>query len=295
MRASARIALAASLAPALALAGCSLFPTTRHLPVPKAPELVQSETPDQLVALVDQRWNDLHSLTATVDIQATALKVIDSEATTYPKVRAQIVIGKPDSLRVYGTFFGVEAFDMASDGEDFTLKIPSKGVAYEGSDAAKGTSKNTWENLRPPFFFNAMVVRGVDPGNHYFVTTNTATMEDVKKKHLISVPEYILNVNRVSPDSPQETAVRVITFHRDDMLPYEQEIYDKDGNPETHVTYGTYASFNGVQYPSAITIRNPEAGIELVLTVEAVHENVPVKEDQFVVGVPKGIKIVHLP
>lgn len=294
MRALARAAAAAGLALPLALSGCQLFPTTRHLPVPKAPGLVQTKTPEELVALVNQRWDALQSLTAKVEIQATELKTSQGVAVTEPSVRAIIVVGKPEKLRVYGTLLGFPAFDMASNGQDFTLKIPSKGIAYQGSDTAKGTSKNTLENLRPPFFFDAMVVRGVDPENHYFVTQDTETMVDVKKKHLISVPEYILNITRVNPGSPQETAVRVITFHRDDMLPYEQDIYNSEGELETRVTYGVYESFNHVQFPSTITIRSPIYGVQLVLTVEDVHQNVPLPEDQFAIELSKGMKIIHL-
>ncbi|MGH9605766.1 MAG: DUF4292 domain-containing protein [Terracidiphilus sp.] len=294
MKTLRRIMAAAGLALPLMISGCQLFPTTRHLPVPKAPGLVETKTPEQLVALVNQRWDALESLTATVEIQATQTKTDLGVSKTWPSCHAQIVIGKPEKLRVFGTFFGVEAFDMGSNGDSFTLKIPSKGIAYEGSDTAKPTPGLTWENLRPPFFFNALVVRGVDPADHYFVTNNTVTMEDVKKKHLFAMPEYILNIDQVNASSPEETAVRTVTFHRDDMLPYSQEIYDNEGNPETHVIYSAYQNFDKVQFPTVITIENPEAGIELVLTVKSVHENVPVKDDQFEVSIPKEIKVVHL-
>ena len=45
----------AALALPLALAGCSLWPTTRHLPVPKAPPSVETATAQQLVDIVNQR------------------------------------------------------------------------------------------------------------------------------------------------------------------------------------------------------------------------------------------------
>ena len=48
----------AALALPLLLTGCSLIPMKRHLPVPKAPPSVQTATPEELVAQVNQRWDD---------------------------------------------------------------------------------------------------------------------------------------------------------------------------------------------------------------------------------------------
>ena len=36
------------------------------------------------------------------------------------------------------------------------------------------------------------------------------------------------------------TPRRMVTFHREDLLPYEQDLYDSEGNLETHVTYAGY-------------------------------------------------------
>jgi len=87
-----------------------------------------------------------------------------------------------------------------------------------------------------------MVVRGLEPDEHYFVTSHTATIEDPARKHLYLVPEYTLNINRVNPQSRAETPVRSVTFHRDDLLPYEQDIYNSQGELQTQVTYEDIAT-----------------------------------------------------
>ncbi len=296
MRTRARFAAAAGLMLPFLLSGCSyLIPTKRKLPVPLAPAVVQTVTPQELVARLDQRWNNLSALTATVEIYATEYKTMQGEAKNYPSCRGYVVIGKPNRLRVLGTYFGVKIFDLASDGKDFTLEIPGKDLAIKGSNVARAKSKNTWENLRPPFFFNAMVVRGVEPDEHYFVTSETVTMEDPAKKHLYLMPEYILNINRVNPGSRSETPVRIVKFHRDDLLPYEQDIYNSEGELQTQVTYDGYRMYDSVQYPSTISIRSPLDGFKLVLSVISVHENMTLKPDQFELQLPDGIKIQHLP
>lgn len=295
MKLLARSACAAGLFPLLLFSGCSyLVPSKRKLPVPKAPSIVQTVTPEQLVARLNQRWDSLQALTATVEIYATEFKTEQGEAKNYPSARASIVISKPERLRVRGTYFGVMIFDLASNGSNFTLVIPSKNLAIEGSNKSKGRSGNTWENLRPPFFFNAMVVRNVEPDEHYFVTSDTETMEDPTKKHLYSVPEYILNINRVSPNSQNETPVRVVTFHRDDLLPYNQDIYNSQGELETQVSYQNYRKFNSIEYPSTISIASPLNGFRLVLTVENVHENMKLPADEFQLQLPPGMNIQEL-
>ncbi len=50
---------------------------------------------------------------------------------------------KPKMLRVRGTYFGVMIFDMASDGSEFTLVIPSKNLAIEGSSTVKEKSRKS--------------------------------------------------------------------------------------------------------------------------------------------------------
>lgn len=292
-----RCALSASaLSLPLLLAGCSLFPTTRRLPVPKAPALVQTATPQQLVTQLNDRWGALKNLTATVEIQATELKTAEGVEKDFPSCRGYIILSKPQLLRVLGTYFGVTIFDMASNGNQFTLVIPPKGVAIEGSNTVTEKSTNPLENLRPDFFFDAIVVRGLDPDESYMVSADTDTIEDPAKKHLYIEPEYVLSVMRRDPSGDGEfIPVRQVTFHRDDMRAYEQDLYDKQGTLTTVITYGAYSSFSAGMYPSRVTIKRPLEGIELSVTVERVQENLTnLPADQFDVKIPADAKVQKL-
>ena len=96
MKPHCRIARLTALLPALLLAGCSLLPTTRKLPVPKAPPTVQTVTPEQLVSRLNDRWAAISTLTAKVEFHATKSK--DGVATDYPSVEGHILIRKPADL-----------------------------------------------------------------------------------------------------------------------------------------------------------------------------------------------------
>jgi outer membrane lipoprotein-sorting protein len=288
------MAAAFLIIPFLLLSGCGILWTTRKLPVPKAPSIVRTVTPDELVAQVNQRWAALDTLTATVEIQASVLKSKEGIAKDYTTVRGHILLRKPEMLRVWGQYFGVRAFDMTSDGKNFSLYIPPKNMEIKGSTAVSKKSANQMENLRPGFFFDAMVVRGLQPDDLYGVVADTETAEDTARKHLFTVPEYVLSISRSKPGTHRLTPVRVITFHRDDLMPSQQDLYDSEGNLETIVDYANYQNFDSVRFPATIVIKRPLEEYQIVLTVESVNENVTLTDDQFHFKIPEGTKIQNL-
>ena len=294
MRLHARPARAVALVLPLLLSGCSYFiPTKRHLPVPKAPAIVQTATPDQLVAQLNQRWNALNNLTAIVEIYATETKTGEGIAKDFPSCRGVIIMRKPQMLRVRGTYFGVMIFDMGSDGNRFSLVIPSKSLAIEGTSAVTEESANPLENLRPDFFLDAIAVRGMDPDEEYMVAGDTETVADASNKHLYTEPEYVLSIMH-HKNGHELLPTRTITFHRDDMLPYDQTVYNGEGVLETQIFYTNYTTFSAGKYPAKVTIKRPQEGIQIVLSFEEVHENVNVTDSQFQVKIPEGATIKTL-
>jgi outer membrane lipoprotein-sorting protein len=270
--------------------------TTRKLPVPKAPSMVQTIAPEDLVKRINQRWDALQSLTATVEIQASVVKTKEGVAKDYTSFRGHILMRKPELLRVLGQvpILGTKMFDMASDGKNFTLLIPSRSKAVRGSNTIKKKSASQVENMRPGFFFDSMVVRGLEPGDEYMVTSDTDTVEDAAKKHLYLVPEYILSIMRLKPGSHELAPVRVVHFHREDLEPYEQDIYDTTGTLETVVLYSSYAMYGTSLYPSQVTIKRPLEDYQIVLTVEEVKENMALTDVQFQIKIPEGTQIQNL-
>jgi outer membrane lipoprotein-sorting protein len=289
-----RVAFAAALLLPILLSGCSLFPTIRKLPMPKAPTLTQSVTPDVLVARLNQRWDALNTLTATVEMQASVYKSKEGTAKDYPTLHGFILMRKPAMLRVVGMYLGVRAFDMASDGSESTISIPAEKKVIKRSNSLKKKSANALEDLRPQFFLDALAVRGLDPDDLYEVTTDSPTVEDTARKHLYSIPQYVLNISRRKPGSQQLLPVRKIFFHREDLQPYEQDIYDSEGNRETQIFYDDYQNFDSVIYPSSIVIKRPLEELEISLTVDKINENQTLKDDQFVVTPAEGSVIQNL-
>jgi outer membrane lipoprotein-sorting protein len=282
------------LLPLFLLSGC-LF-TTRKLPVPRYPAVTQTASGEELVAQINQRWDALQSLTVTVEIQASVTKQNEGIARDYTRVRGHILMRKPELMRVLGQVpvLGTKAFDMASDGTKFTLLIPSKSTAYVGLNKSNRKSTTGLENMRPSLFFDAMAVRGLAPDDEYTLTADSDTVEDASKKHLLIIPEYILSVMRPRSGSREHQPIRVIHIHREDLLPYQQDLYDDHNNLETEVLYGRYVEYGDHKYPSTVTIKRPLEQYQVVLTVEKVTENMPLSDDQFQIKIPEGTKIQTL-
>jgi hypothetical protein len=288
---SCRAATAVLVLPLLLLSGC-LF-TTRKLPVPRGPGVTQEATGEELVKRINDRWDALASLNVTVEIQASVTKPNEGVARDYTTIRGIILMRKPEMVRVLGRVpvLGTPLFDMASDGKSFTLRIPSRDIAYKGLNTVTHKSTNTLENMRPKLFFDAMAVRGLAADDEYTVTADSDTVEDASKKHLLIIPEYILSVMHRKPGSHELQPLRVIHFHREDLLPYQQDLYDDHNNLETQVIYGRYVDFGDHKYPSTVTIKRPVDAFQVILTVEKVTENMPLNDDQFQIKIPEGTKI----
>jgi outer membrane lipoprotein-sorting protein len=289
-----RLAMAALALPLL-LSGCLV--TRRKLPVPKAPAVVQTATSEELVKQVNDRCDALSTLNATVEMRATVIHSQKGESSEYPSIRGIILLKKPNMLRVYGRVpvVGTRLLDMTSDGKTFTLWIPSKNEAIEGPAGESQTkSANQFENLRPGFFFDSMVVRCLDPGDEYYVTSDVDTVEDASKKHLLLQPEYLLNIVHRKPNSQELAPVRVVHFHRDDLLPYQQDLYDERGTLRTQVFYGGYAPYGQNKYPSTITIKRPVEELQLTLTLEKLSENVSLPDEDFRFTLPPETKVRQL-
>jgi len=280
--------------PLVLLTGC-LF-TTRKLPTPRSPQVVQTATGEELVEQINKRCDALHTLVATVEIQTSVTRQNEGIARDYTTIRGHILMRTPEKVRVLGQVpvLGTQMFDMASDGKTFTLFIPPRSIAYTGSNAQPPKPSAGLQNLRPGLFFDAMFVRCIGPDEEYTKTADTDTQEDPAKKHLLMIPEYILSVMRPQPNSRELQPLRVIHIHREDLLPYQQDLYDEHNNLETQIVYGRYADFGDNKFPSTITIKRPQENTQVVLTVEKVTENMPLTDDQFQIKIPEGTKIQNV-
>lgn len=266
-----------------------------------------------LVKGINDRYDQIQSLTATVDFTASVGGPDQGKQTSYTPFLGYIVFRKPQMLRmlILVPVLHTHAMDLASNGGTFTLVIPSKNLAIEGKNSVttkppaniSGSLVERFENLRPNVFVDTILVPGISPDQIVSVIHESSTTLDTKIKRMVERPEYDLTVLSEAPTAlpaaPAKVAkpLRVIRFSRLDLLPVEQDIYNPAGDLETQALYGPYKDFNGVKFPSTIDIKRPIDGYQILLTVEKAvvnPTNPPITDDQFQVTVPSGYKVQKL-
>lgn len=283
-----------------ALTGC--LSHTHKLQQPKLAGIALNADAVQLVEAINRRYDQVNSLTATVEFAASVGGAHKGKETDYTSIPGYILFRKPKMLRVLGLVpvLRTHAFDLASNGDNFTLLIPPKSRAIIGSNAVTKPAANPLENMRPGFFLEAILIHNISPDRIVSLTNSSATTVDTKNKQLLETPQYELTV--LDPGKGGAPGVvkvfqahRVIKFSRVNLMATEQDIYNKDGDMETQVLYGPYQTFNGMLYPSTITIDRPLEEYRIALTVEKITFNQPLPDEQFESKVPAGYKVQRMP
>ncbi|HTW49623.1 MAG TPA: hypothetical protein VMD92_16830 [Acidobacteriaceae bacterium] len=277
-----------------ALDGCLWH--TRKVPQAKMPENVLSAEPEQLVEIVNKRYDSINSLSADVTFTATEggeLKGSEKTVTPFP---GHILLRKPESLRVLGYVPVIHtiAFDMASDGNTFRLVIPPKNKAVEGPNSITQVSSNSVENMRPYMFVDSMLIPKIGPDDQLSVTGDSTTVVNPKTRKLEIRPEYLLTISRRQGTSNYLLTERVIHFSRLDLRPIEEDIYGPDGQVQTQAIYGALQTFGPEQFPGTITIKWPLQERQILVTILRLRVNLAFEDTTFQIPIPKGVSVQEL-
>lgn len=289
-----RLGLPALLAFLPMLNGCLVH--TRVVKQAKMPSSVMTATADQLVTSINDHCQEINSLSATVEFQATEGGPRKGKERTFISLSGYILLRKPEALRVIGLLPVVRtrAFDMATDGSTFKLLIPHNNKVVEGSNTVTKESSNALENFRPNVFSDSLLVNCIGPNDLVTLTADTKNQLDPKTKQLMVAPEYDLAVERRKENSQELTPERVIHFSRIDLHPFQEDIYDTKGNIQTIATYGPMQTFGPVKFPGTITIQRPLEELQIVITFTKLTVNLPLTDDQFELKVPAGVTVQKL-
>ena len=126
MRQFSRYRALAVLTLVFPLTGCLFRSRKVERQVSTAP--LKSATQAELIEYINSQAAKVHSMQATVDIDASVGGVKKGRVTDYQEIRGYVLARKPAMLRMIGLLPIVrnQAFDMVSDGLYFKLWIPPK-------------------------------------------------------------------------------------------------------------------------------------------------------------------------
>ncbi len=176
-----------------ALAGC--LSHTHKLQQPKLAGVALNADAVQLVEAINRRYDQVNSLTATVEFAASVGGAhkgqgdglhLGTRIYSFPQAKDAAGVG-------VGAGVAHHAFDLASNGESFTLLIPPRSRAINGSNAVSKPAANPLENMRPEFFLDAILIQSISP-DRIVSLTNTSATTMTKNKQLLETPQYELTV-----------------------------------------------------------------------------------------------------
>jgi outer membrane lipoprotein-sorting protein len=257
---------------------------------------LKSATQEELIAYINTQAALVHTMQATVDIDASVGGAKKGKITDYQEIRGYVLARKPAMLRMIGLtpIVRTTAFDMVSDGQDFKLWIPSKNRFVEGrNDIETPDAKQPLENLRPQHIYDALLLRQINPQDEIATMQNDFEVVTDSKGHKVEQADYEIDVIHKNAQGGWFLS-RKIVFSRTDLLPHRQFIYDANGNQVTDSRYEAYKDYQGVKFPTQIEIRRPQEEYDILLTIVKLQLNGPLTNDQFVLQKPPGAEVVHL-
>lgn len=277
-----------------ALTGC--VSRTRYVPKTRVADVIISTSLEAMAKQLDARYKAVQTFNARVDVSFTTGGGLQGKETQYTSFAGIILMRKPEFLR---TVFLVPvvrttALDMVSDGKNFKLVIPPRKRAIVGTNTITTPSKNSLENLRPDVFFDSMFVQGPEQDQIISMTTDIRVIESgKKKKDLIEEPAYALQI-LAKPEGQTVRTLRVIHINSTDLLPYQQDIYDTNGQVVTKAHYSNYQFYGNTPYPSNIIIERPRDHYRLTVTITQLVLNGKLDDDQFELKIPENIPVETL-
>jgi hypothetical protein len=277
-----------------ALTGCLTH--TRIVPKTRVADVIISTSLDTMANQLATRYDAMQTFNAGVEISATTGGGLQGKEVQTLSFAGYILMRKPEFLRVLllVPVVRTQALDLVSDGQNFKLYIPPRKRAIVGSNTLTTTSKNGLENLRPDVFFDSMFIQGPEQDEIMSMTTDIRVIESGKKKQdLIEEPAYALQILK-RPEGTQARTLRVIHINSTDLLPYQQDIYDKDGHVVTKAYYSNYTYYGTTPYPSKIIIERPRDHYSLTVLITKLALNGHFDDDQFELKIPEGIAIETL-
>jgi len=262
---------------------------TKTTNVPPATRPVALEaTQEQVLERYNTLARGLQFLNATVELKPTAGSAYTGVINEYHEVKGFILASRPYNIRMIGQvpIVGTTVFDMASDGRDFEVSIPSKNQFLVGPVTFTHVSAKPIENLRPQHLVDALL------------------WPEIRKEEITLFEEfndesgryYVLTVLR---GGYQTEILRQIWFDRADLHLARLESFGPKGILLSDVRYEnwqapdtTAGSLN--EYPRAIRIDRPHDEYRLDLGVTRVSLNEAISADHFQLQPPAGAEVVHL-
>jgi hypothetical protein len=281
------------LAVSLAACGCggqvhqvTTVPSTQRA-------VAQEATEEQLLERYNTFARGVQSVNATLELKPTAGSKYSGVIDEYHEVKAFLLASRPYNIRMIGQapVVGKTVFDMASDGQEFEVSLPSKNKFLIGPVSLERPSNKPLENLRPQHLVDALL------------------WPEVRKEEAVLIEEYndedaryyVLTVLR---GGYKKEILRKVWFDRTDLHISRLENFGPKGVLLSDVRYADWQPVAATNMPSGsasigdfprmIRIDRPHDEYRLDMNVTKIALNEPLDADRFKLAPPPGEEIVQL-
>jgi len=276
-----RLALPLLVLSLMAASLSSCLARRRLIPRAATTKTLQKATLPSLLTAISHQYEAVHDFKGTLEMVPALGSAEKNDIKEYKIVdRAHILFRKDSDLRLIGLVAVVHntAFDMTSNGTDFTLYIPSKNLFITGNNSIQELSSDKLQNLRPQHFVDAMMVRPVDTKNNkYFMWDFT----DEDNAYYIVNEIHETAAGKIQPK-------RTIWFSRVDLTIARQMIFDEDGGLLTDARYSQWRIYDKVPFPKHIEINRPRDEYAVVFDFDKLEINKGRADSEFVQPQPEG-------
>jgi hypothetical protein len=267
----------------------------KHITPAAARPVARVATREQLLAKYDTFASSVKSLNATVELKTTAGSQYSGLIQEYHEVKAFLLAARPANVRMVGQapVIGKTIFDMASDGKEFRVWLPTKNKFLLGDVGLERNSEKPLENLRPQHLLDALLWPEIrkeetvlieefnDEASRYYVLTVLRGGYTTEIYRKIWFDRADLNVVRLQAYGPKGALL--------------SDVHVSDWQPLSDASTATPAAADAPQsFPRAIRIDRPHDDYRLDLQITKIDPNVDLGPDRFQLNQPANSELVRV-
>jgi outer membrane lipoprotein-sorting protein len=266
------------------------------IPAPVRP-IAKDATREELLEKYNSFAASVNSVNATVELKTTGGSKYSGLIQEYHEIKAFLLASRPANVRMIGQapVIGKTVFDMASDGKEFRVWLPTKNKFLTGSVALERNSEKPLENLRPHHFTDALL------------------WTEIRKEEISLLEEfndenaryYVLTILR---GGYRPEIFRRIWFDRSDLTVARLQSYGPKGTLLSDVRYSDWQPLTDSSpsapaattanapstFPRKIAIDRPHDDYRLDLQVTKIELNTDLPAERFQLSQPANSELVRV-
>jgi outer membrane lipoprotein-sorting protein len=253
--------------------------------------VVQDATREELLDKYNVLASAVTTVNSTVELKTTAGSKYSGLIQEYHEVKAFLLAARPANVRMVGQapVIGETIFDMASDGREFRVWLPTKNKFLVGEVSLERASEKPLENLRPQHLLDALLWQEIRK-------EETVLLEEFNDEN---ARYYVLTELR---GGRSNEIYRKIWFDRADLSVVRLQSFGSKGILVSDVHYANWQPLadnplpaNGpAAFPRTVHIDRPHDDYKLDMQITKVVLNSELEAARFQFPQPAGSELVRV-